>query len=291
MSLRRVHLYDGTFELFRAFYSAPSRVSPSGREVGAAVAFLRGFANVVLDDDVTHLAVAFDHVIESFRNELFDGYKSGEGVDPELWQQAELCEQVTLALGVVTWPMVEFEADDVMATAATRFVDEVDQIVLCSPDKDLAQVIRDDRIVSYDRIRNTTLDEDGVREKFGVNPTSIPDYLALVGDTADGIPGVPRWGAKSSSVVLSRYGHIENIPDDAGNWDITVRGAKGLAGNLSSMREEAMLYRTLATLRLDVPLVESLEDLRWRGADRQRLEALCHELGDDRVLNRSELFQ
>ena len=237
---------------------------------------------------MTHVGVAFDHVIESFRNELFGSYKTGAGVDPDLWNQAPLAERAALALGLVVWPMVDFEADDAMATAAARYgaLDEVEQVVLATPDKDLSQCVRGDRIVLWDRRRQRVIDEAGVIEKWGVPPSSIPDYLALVGDDADGIPGLRGWGARSAATVLARYGHLEEIPDDPVAWEVKVRGAERLAGSLRGEREEAMLYRTLATLREDVPLAEGLDDLRWRGADRGALTALCEEIGSPRLLDR-----
>ena len=271
----KIHLVDGTFELFRAFYGPPKRVGPSGLEVGAVRGLVRSMASLLAEDDVSHVAVAFDHVIESFRNDLFAGYKTGDGIDPLLWGQFELAEVACRALGLVVWPMVEFEADDAMAAAAARFADAdgVEQIVLCSPDKDLGQMVGG-RVIQRDRMRKRDFDADGVRDKLGVAPESVPDFLALVGDTADGIPGLPRWGAKSTAQVLGRYPHLEDIPDDAAAWDVTVRGAATLAGVLAGHREEARLYRTLATLRTDVPLTESLDDLRWRGADAAALAAL-----------------
>ncbi|MFT7581995.1 MAG: 5'-3' exonuclease, partial [Myxococcota bacterium] len=217
--------------------------------------------------DVTHVAIAFDHVIESFRNRMFDGYKTGLGIEPALRSQFELVEDATRAMGIVTWPLIEFEADDGMAAGAARFADhpDVTQVVLCSPDKDLTQCVRGDQVICLDRMRKKTLNEAGVIEKFGVPPLAIPDYLALVGDAADGIPGLARWGAKSTAQVLARYGSLAAIPDDAADWDIKVRGGAGLAKTLASQRQDAELYRTLATLRTDVPMVEavSLDDLRW----------------------------
>jgi len=291
MSLK-VHLVDGTFELFRVFYGAPSARAPSGKEVGATRALLRGALALLREDGVSHVAYAFDHVIESFRNELFAGYKTGEGVEKALLAQFELAERAIHALGVVCWSMVEFEADDAIATAASRFAElpEVEQILLCSPDKDLAQCVTGARIVLCDRMRKKTFDEAGVREKFGVPPESIPDLLALVGDTADGIPGVPRWGARSAAAVLARYGHVDAIPESAGAWDVKVRGADALARSLGEHREVLPLYRKLATLRTDVPLTETLEDLRWRGARRAELEALAKELGDDGIVARVPRF-
>ncbi len=284
----KVHLLDGTFELFRAYFGAPSMKAPDGREVGAARGLLRSLTAMLRGSDVTHVACAFDHVIESFRNQLFAGYKTGEGIDAALMAQFPLAEACTRALGVVTWPMVEFEADDALATAAVRFADDpaVTQVLLCSPDKDLAWCVRGARVVCLDRLRNKVLDEPGVVEKFGVEPASIPDWLALVGDAQDGIPGVPKWGAKSAASVLARYKRIEAIPDDVREWDVTVRGAASLAESLKAHRDDAKLYRTLATLRTDVPLKESLDDLRWKGADREALTKLCEELGERAVIDR-----
>ncbi len=230
---------------------------------------------------MTHVGVAFDSVVESFRNDLYAGYKTGAGVDPDLMAQFPLAERAAVALGVVCWGMVEMEADDALATAAARFSGDprVEQVVICTPDKDLTQCVVGRRVVCRDRMRDKILDEQGVVAKFGVPPASIPDWLALVGDAADGFPGVPRWGAKSAATVLARYRHIDDIPDDEDIWEVKVRGAAGLAKSLSETREEAELYRTLATLRLDAPLEERLEDLRWQGARRRELEALCHEIG------------
>jgi 5'-3' exonuclease len=277
----KIHLVDGTYELFRAFYSSPRRPGSDGREVGAVRGLVRSLLALLAERNVTHVAVAFDHVIESFRNERYPGYKTGEGVEADLLAQFELAETATRALGIVTWPMVEFEADDALASAVVRFADApgVAQVVLCSPDKDLAQCIRGDRVVALDRMRRRVLDEPGVIEKFGVPPRSIPDWLALVGDAADGFPGIPRWGAKSAAAVLSVYGSIDAIPDDAATWTPKVRGAETLAANLRSMRAEAALFRELATLRTDVPLTESVDDLRWRGPD-AALDALCEILDD-----------
>lgn len=284
----KVHLVDGTYELFRSWFGAPESKSPSGQEVGATRGFLRSMAAMLRDDEVTHVGCAFDHTVESFRNDLFDGYKTGEGLEPELLDQFPLVERASQALGMVTWPMTEFEADDALATAAAKFRDGpgVTQVVICSPDKDLCQCVRGDSVVTYDRRREIVLDEDGVREKFGVSPQSIPDYLALVGDAADGIPGIARWGAKSASIVLSKFVHLENIPDDHEQWNVKVRGAATLARNLAEQRGEAMLYRTLATLRADAPIDESLDDLRWKGPDRPALEALCEDLGERALLDR-----
>ncbi|MCA9646994.1 MAG: flap endonuclease [Polyangiaceae bacterium] len=282
----QIHLIDGTYELFRAFYGAPSSTA-GGREVGATRALLSNFANFVSSPDVTHVAVAFDHEIESFRNALFDGYKTGDGIDPDLFAQFPLAEEATRALGVVVWPMVEFEADDALAAGAARYSEspEVDRVVLCSPDKDLAQCVCD-RVVCWDRLRDKWLDVDGVREKFGVAPESIPDYLALVGDAADGIPGIPKWGAKSAGVVLSEYLHLEHIPARFEDWSAKPRGAARLSSELEAAREAALLYRRLATLRRDVPLEETLDDLRWKGPDLKRLGALSELIGSDTVLRK-----
>ena len=281
-------MVDGTYELFRAYYGAPKRQNPDGEEVGATRGFLRSLWSLLQDEEVTHVGVAFDHVVESFRNDLFDGYKTGDGIEPELLAQFPLVEAAAAALGVVVWPMVEFEADDAIATAAHKFArsKRVDQVVICTPDKDLAQMVVDDRIVTWDRMRDKRLDAAGVEEKFGVPPSSIPDYLALVGDSADGIPGIPRWGAKSTATVLAHYGAIASIPDDAESWQVKVRGAKTLADNLAAQREDAMLYRELATLRRDVPLTEKLGDLKWKGADVDALGELCERLDDERFYAR-----
>ncbi len=278
----KVHLIDGTYELFRSWFGAPEAKSPTGQEVGATRGFLRSIASMLRDAEVTHLGCAFDQTVESFRNQLFDGYKTGEGLEPELFAQFPLVERASRALGIVTWPMVDFEADDALASAAAKFgqAHEVEQVVICSPDKDLCQCVRSNEVVTLDRRREIVLDEAGVREKFGVSPESIPDYLALVGDAADGIPGVARWGAKSASTVLGKLIHLEDIPDGHENWGVKVRGAATLAQNLREHRDDAMLYRTLATLRTDVPIAESLDELRWTGPDRPALESLCEELGE-----------
>ena len=281
----KIHLVDGTYELFRAYFALPSISAPDGREVGAVRGLIQTLIGLLRQPDVTHVAVAFDSEILSFRNELFEGYKTGEGTPPELLEQFPLAERATAALGLVVWPMVEFEADDALGAAAVRWQDApgVEQIVLCSPDKDLAQVVRGERVVALDRRKNVVMDEAGVREKFGVSPASIPDYLGLVGDSADGIPGIPRWGAKGSAQVLANYGHIEQIPQDAADWTINVRGAKSLAASLSDNMEAALLYRQLATLRLDVPLVEDPPQLEWQGAHREPYQQLCEELGFERL--------
>lgn len=281
-----IHLIDGTYELFRAFYGAPSS-EENGREVGATRALLANFSRLLNQPEVTHVAVAFDHEIESFRNQLFAGYKTGEGIDPQLFSQFELVEEASRALGMVVWPMIEFEADDALATGAHRYADlpGVDEVVLCSPDKDLAQCVNS-RVVCWDRLRDKRLDPAGVQEKFGVAPASIPDYLALVGDAADGIPGIPRWGAKSAAAVLSAYHHVEHIPPQVDSWSVKPRGAAKLSEELEAQRDQALLYKRLATLRTDVPLREELSDLRWQGPDLERLRGLSEVLGSDSVLKR-----
>jgi 5'-3' exonuclease len=289
----KVHLVDGTYELFRMFYGAPPADDAKGREVGATRALLRSLLMLLGQSDVTHVAVAFDHVIESFRNDLFAGYKTGAGIEPALYSQFPLAERAVAALGIVVWPMIEFEADDAIAAAALRFgADErVSQVVICSPDKDLAQCVVGDRVVLWDRRREIILDEPGVRTKFGIGPRSIPDYLALVGDSADGIPGIPRWGARSAAAILARYEHLEAIPEDARTWTVKLRGAPALAESLGQRRADSLLYKRLATLRTDTPLEEKLEDLEWQGADRSALEAMCAELDDARFLERVGRFR
>lgn len=286
----KIHLVDGTYELFRNHFGAPPKKAPDGREVGATLGLLRSLLLLLANPEVTHVAVAFDHVIESFRNALFAGYKTSEGVDPNLLAQFPLAEEAVSALGMVVWPMVEFEADDALATAAARFKKNktVEQIVICSPDKDLAQLASGSRIVCWDRRREIVMDEAGVLEKFGVRPQSIPDWLALVGDSADGYPGLPGWGAKSASAVLSRFEHLESVPDDPTKWQLSSVSpgrAASLAGSLAQRREEALLYRQLATVRQDVPLREKLSDLKWRGAH-ERLKEFCSKLGDERIPER-----
>jgi 5'-3' exonuclease len=272
----KVHLVDGTFELFRAFYGSPPAETADGFEIGAVRGLMRSMLSLLGEPGVTHVAIAFDHVIESFRNDLYPGYKTGEGIDPKLWAQFGPVEDACRALGLVVWPMIEFECDDALATAAARFAADprVAQVVICSPDKDLAQCVRGQDVVCLDRMRKKTLDEAGVRVKFGVGPASIPDWLALVGDSADGYPGIPRWGAKSASAVLGAHPHLEEIPDDPRAWAVPVRGAAALAASLAEHRADALLFRRLATLRLDAPLAESLDDLCWRGADARSLAAL-----------------
>ena len=284
----KLHVVDGTYELFRAHFGAPPATGLDGAAAGATRGLLHTLLALLASPDVTHVACAFDHVIESFRNDLYDGYKTSEGVPPELLAQFPLAERLTHALGIAVWPMVELEADDALATAAARWAEAegVEQVVICSPDKDLAQCVRGTRVVCLDRRQRKLLDEAGVREKFGVAPGSLPDWLALVGDSADGYPGVPRWGAKSASAVLGRYGRLEAIPPFEREWEVSVRGAAALGESLRAHRAEAALYRRLATLRTDADLPESLDDLRWRGARRGELEDVCHLIREAEVVSR-----
>ncbi|HSM72754.1 MAG TPA: 5'-3' exonuclease H3TH domain-containing protein [Anaerolineales bacterium] len=283
----KIHLVDGTYELFRSHFGAPPKKSASGQEVGATLGLIRSMMLLLSDPEVTHVAVAFDHVIESFRNKLYSGYKTGEGVDPDLLAQFPLAEEAVSALGLVVWPMVKFEADDAIATAAAKFKKSksVEQVVICSVDKDLMQMVDGDRVISWDRRREIVLDEQGVIEKFGVPPESIPDYLALVGDAADGFPGIKGWGAKSVAMVLAKFKHIESIPKDPKKLPITLGRATTLINNLQESYDDALLFRELSTLREDVPLKEKLSDLKWQGAY-PRLKKLCKELGDERIPER-----
>ena len=285
MAPTRVHLVDGTYELFRSYYGAPKATDAAGREVGATRGLVRTLVSLLGEPEVTHVGVAFDHVIESFRNDLFAGYKTGAGIAPDLLAQFPLAEEACAALGLVVWPMVTHEADDAIATAAHRFAAEVDQVVICTPDKDLAQCVVGEAVVLRDRMRRRTYDEPAVVEKFGVSPASIPDWLALVGDTADGIPGIPRWGAKSAAKVLAHYGTVEDIPGAEADWAVKVRGAATLAANLRDRREDALLYKVLATLRTDAEVPQALDDLRWRGPA-EGFTALAEGLGERRALER-----
>jgi len=283
----KIHLVDGTYELFRSHFGAPPKQAPDGMEVGATLGLVRSLMLLLSDPEVTHVAVAFDHVIESFRNKLYSGYKTGEGVDPLLMAQFPLAEKMVSALGLVVWPMVKFEADDAIATGTARFKQNksVEQVVICSVDKDLTQMVDGDRVICWDRRREIILDEKGVIEKFGVSPESIPDYLALVGDSADGYPGIQGWGAKSTATVLAKFKHIESIPKDPNKLGLGLGRATTLVENLQKNYEDALLFRGLSTLRVDVPLKENLNDLKWQGAY-PRLKKLCHELGDERIHER-----
>jgi 5'-3' exonuclease len=261
-----VHLVDGTYELFRHYYALPSARDKDGREVAAVRGVLASVLGM-MRDGATHIAVATDHVIESFRNELWPGYKTSAGVEPELLAQFPMLEEVLSAAGIVVWPMVEFEADDALAAAAVAAARDarVERVIICTPDKDLAQCVRGARVVQLNRRKRLTLDESAVVQKFGVSPASIPDYLALVGDAADGYPGLPGWGAKSSAAVLAKFLHLENIPTDCREWRVNAANASALADTLCRERERAVLFRTLATLRTDIPLFDNVDQLRWNG--------------------------
>jgi 5'-3' exonuclease len=261
-----VHLIDGTYELFRHYYALPSARDGHGVEVAAVRGVIASVLSLV-NRGATHVGVATDHVIESFRNRLWPAYKTGEGIAPDLLAQFQLLEDALQALGVAVWPMVEYEADDAMAAAAARAAADpaVDRVILCTPDKDLAQCVRGTRVVQMHRRTNTVLDEAAIVKKFGVPPASIPDYLALAGDAADGYPGLPGWGAKSSAAVLARFGRLEAIPRDWRDWHVNAKNAATLALTLERDRDRAWLFRDLATLRTDIPLFDSVEDLRWTG--------------------------
>ncbi len=263
----QVHLVDGTYELFRHYHALPKMADSDGREVAAVRGVLTSMLALV-QGGATHIGVATDHVIESFRNRLWPGYKDGSGIQPDLLAQFPLLEEALTALGMVVWPMIEYEADDAMAAAALIAAQDerVERIILCTPDKDLAQCVRKDRIVQLDRRKRVTRDEAGVQAKFGVTPESIPDYLALVGDTADGYPGLSGWGAKSTAAVLSRYIHVEHIPDDWKTWEAHVLNPEALSQSLREHWGQALLFRDLATLRTDIPLFKSVDELRWKGA-------------------------
>ncbi|MDP3238552.1 MAG: 5'-3' exonuclease H3TH domain-containing protein [Myxococcales bacterium] len=292
----RVHVVDGTFELFRAHYAPrPSHVSPAGKDLKATVGVVGSMLALLSDAEeaVTHLAVAFDNPIRSFRNELFAGYKTEEGMDPALAAQFDDIEQAVVALGVTVWSMKEFECDDALATAAVRFAKDprVTQVRVMTPDKDLGQVLEGERIVQVDRMRKRLFTEATLRAERGFGPKSIPDFLALVGDTADGIPGLEGFGEKGAAAVLSAYPHLEDIPADGKTWSAKVRGAEKLAATLAAHRAEATLYRTLATLRLDVPLKESLEQLEWKGAVREAWSAWCTAAGIEKFADRPKRFR
>ena len=278
----RLHLLDGTYELFRAHYGRKDTVTGlDGSDLKATLGIVESTLSLLREPGVTHLAASFDTVIESFRNVMFPAYKSSAGMEPELLAQFPIAEDALEAIGVVVWRNVEFEADDAIATAAIRWVEDVEQVVIATPDKDLNQLVIGDRIVTYNRREQKMLDESAVVEKFGIHPESIPDYLALVGDTADGVPGLPGWGAKSASAVLARYPRLELIPMSSGDWEVTVRGGEKLAATFRDNQELVYLYRELTTLRLDVPIAESLADLEWKGVPRPRFEQFCASVGFD----------
>ena len=261
-----VYLIDGTYELFRHYYAVPSAIDRDGREVGAVRGVLASLLGM-MTAKTTYIGVATDHVIESFRNALWPGYKTGEGIEPRLLAQFPLLEEMLSALGVTVWPMVEFEADDALASAAARAAADprVHRVLVCTPDKDLAQSVRGTRVVQMDRRARTIRDETGIIAKFGVPPASIPDYLALVGDASDGYPGLKGWGAKSTAAVLAKYGHLESIPTDWRSWGVNATRPAALAATLERERDRALLFRDLATLRTDVPVFDSVDDLRWNG--------------------------
>ena len=287
----KLHLVDATFELFRAYYSRPPRRAPDGRPVNAVQGLIDSMLSLLREPDVTHIGAATDYVIESWRNDLYPGYKSSAGMDPDLLAQFRDAERALDALGMPVWAMVEDEADDAIATAVARFASDprVEQVIICSVDKDLAQLVDGDRIVLRDRMRGITYDEAGVVAKFGVSPESIPDYLALVGDSSDGFPGLPGWGSKSAAAVLAKFGHIDDIPPSVLDWELDLRNASRLAATLQDQRPAAVLYRTLATLNRD----SDIGDRRQRSTTssgmacaRDRFLALCDELGFDTVRER-----
>jgi 5'-3' exonuclease len=286
----KLHLVDATFELFRAYYSRPPRRAPDGRPVNAVQGLVDSMLSLLREPDVTHIGAATDYVIESWRNDVYPGYKSSAGIDPDLLAQFRDAERALDALGIPVWAMVEDEADDAIATAVERFAGDprLEQVVICSVDKDLSQLVDGNRIVLRDRMRRITYDEAGVVEKFGVRPESIPDYLALVGDSSDGYPGLPGWGAKSAAAVLANWGHLDDIPPSVLDWELDVRNASRLAATLQDQRAAAVLYRTLATLNRDSTLegTPTLDDLEWDGVPRAKFVALCKELGFDTVRER-----
>ena len=289
----KVHLVDGTYELFRSHFGQPERLAPDGMHVSAVRGFIITLLSLLNQPEVTHLAVAFDSSIKSFRNELLPTYKDGSDTPSELEMQFPLAERAVDALGITYWPMHDFEADDALASAALRYSkqDSVDQVIICSPDKDLCQVVTGDRIVCLDRKNNITLNESGVVDKFGILPESIPDYLGLVGDTADNIPGIPKWGAKSSSILLNRYIHLEDIPGAYELWDVLVRGAAALSLSLEENREKAYLYREIATVQKEVQVTKTADKLEWFGASKTLFPALCRELGLGNLSNRPSKWQ
>ena len=286
-----VHLIDGTYELFRHHFGAPPRQTADGWEIGAVHGLVASTISLVAEEGVTHVGVAFDSVIESFRNEMFDGYKTGEGTPPELHAQFPVAERAMEALGVVVWPMIEQEADDGLAAAATKYAPDVDRVVILSPDKDMCQLYGDPKIVGFDRRKAAFINTEGVWEKFGVAPESIPDYLALVGDTADGIPGLPGWGAKSTAAVLAEYTHLDDVPASEEDWAVKVRSAPRLAATLRDNMADAVLYRDLATLRTDAEIPQTLGDLEWKGVHRDEFVALCDELDFGTIRNRPTFWQ
>ena len=283
-----VFLVDGTYELFRHFFAVPKVSDVNGKEVGAVRGVIGSMLSL-LENDVTHIGVATDHVVESFRNELWSGYKTGHAIDPELFQQFYLLEEALEALGMMVWKEVQFEADDALASAALRSAtdDRVEQVFICTPDKDLAQCVDGQRIVQFDRRAATVRDAEGVRSKFGVAPESIPDYLALTGDSADGFPGVRGWGAKSAATLLARYVHLDAIPKNAADWDVTVRGADRLARNLVDGFDDAQIFLDLATLRKTLPVFDSVDELKWLGPEPQFFD-LCARMNASGYFRRAQ---
>ena len=279
-----IHLIDGTYELFRHYFAVPSARDRDGREIAAVRGVLTSVLGMI-KAGATHVAVATDHVIESFRNDLWPSYKTGAGIDPDLWAQFPLLEETLVAAGVVVWPMIEFEADDALAAGAAIADRDprVDRVIICTPDKDLAQCVRGTRVVQLNRRTRVTMDEAGVIQKFGVPPEAIPDYLALVGDAADGYPGLQGWGAKSTAAVLAKFRHIESIPEDSGEWHVNAANARSLASTLSRDREQAMLFRTLATLRTDIELFKDVDELRWNGPT-SALDAIAKRFDEAKTL-------
>ena len=282
-----VHLIDGTYELFRHFYAVPVAQDVNRREVGAVRAVLRSVLSMI-EQGATHIGVATDHVVESFRNDLYAGYKTGDGVPPSLLSQFPILEEALEAMGVVVWPMVYYEADDALASAAAKAAqdDRVRQVIICTPDKDLSQCVAGTRVVQLDRRRGLVRDEPGVEAKFGVKPQSIPDYLAVLGDSADGFPGIPGWGKKAAAATLSRYGQLESIPRDWREWHPSIGSARRLATSLFNSWDEALLFRNLATLRLDAPVFESVDDLRWRGPG-PSFDEQCRVMGSPDLFGRT----
>ena len=279
-------MVDGTYELFRHHFALPSHKTEDGTEVAAVRGVVRSML-ALLEGGATNLAVATDHVIKSFRNDLWPGYKTGAGVAPELLGQFVLLEDALTALGIVVWPMVEYEADDALASAAASAADSAEQVLICTPDKDLAQCVVGDHIVQLDRRSGNVTDEDAVIKKFGVPPSSITDYLALVGDSADGFPGLPGWGAKSAAAVLSQYGHLEAIPPNSNQWSVAVRGAASLAATLNEQQELARLFKDLATRLASLPVLTATEELRWVGP-KEEFRSLVTRLGAPELAVRAE---
>jgi 5'-3' exonuclease len=281
-----VHLIDGTYELFRHFFAVPAAADVNGQEIGAVRGVLTSVLSMI-ERGATHIGVATDHVVESFRNDLYPGYKTSEGVPRELLSQFPVLEEALEAMGVVVWPMVYYEADDALASAAAKAAkdDRVRQVLICTPDKDLGQCVVETRVVQLDRRRGILRDEAGVVVKFGVKPESIPDYLAVVGDSADGFPGLPGWGPKAAALTLSQYPHLESIPKDWREWHPSIRKAQQLSESLVNAWNDALLFRTLATLRLDVPVFDTVEDLRWKGP-RPNFEERCQQMKSPDLLSR-----